>query len=103
MRFLWLALALVACGPRDIEFIDLPPADDGGRPEFGPTCINNSDCRMPMSVCEKASCGAASGRCKRKPFCDTHFAPVCGCDNVNYWNDCLRSRSSTVFARHFTS
>jgi hypothetical protein len=35
-----------------------------------------------------------TGDCKPRPkTCLTNEAPVCGCDAVNYWNDCLRQQA----------
>lgn len=43
--------------------------------------------------CEKASCAALTGKCRpRPPFCPPDLVPVCGCNGVNYWNDCHRKQ-----------
>jgi hypothetical protein len=38
-----------------------------------------------------------TGECKPRPkTCTANEAPVCGCDGVNYWNDCLRELVGTA-------
>ncbi len=55
-------------------------------------CSNNGECAL-ADYCRKESCSAEMGTCVVRPTtCDNDFAPVCGCDGVNYWNDCLRER-----------
>ncbi|MBX7098060.1 MAG: hypothetical protein K1X89_10130 [Myxococcaceae bacterium] len=91
MRALMVAAVLVlgACGPRDILVAqaDMP---DGGRPMHDEPCTLDSECR-PMDYCERSDCTAVSGRCRPRPlFCDGAASPVCGCNGVTYWNDCVR-------------
>jgi hypothetical protein len=56
-------------------------------------CFDNGDCPSGW-VCEKPGCSAQSGQCVDGSFvfCPPLGAPVCGCDNVTYWNDCVRRR-----------
>ena len=62
--------------------------------DAGPkTCTNNGDCKNE-EFCAKLSCAFLDGECQPRPkLCATTGAPVCGCDNVNYWNDCLREQA----------
>ena len=60
-------------------------------------CASNDDC-PPSRVCAKSACDAERGFCEPEPlFCEATPAPVCGCDDVTYWNDCLR-RSAGIAA-----
>jgi hypothetical protein len=56
-------------------------------------CRNLNDCLGPTWLCAKQGCGDAMGICRPRQFtCDPVYAPVCGCDHVTYWNDCLRDQ-----------
>lgn len=56
------------------------------------SCFDNADCPDAWT-CEKESCTASAGSCIPHPiFCDLAPAPVCGCDGITYWNDCLRKQ-----------
>lgn len=97
-HFITTAFALAAvggaahCNATDVVIADLPQTDggDGGGHHHGMPCTNASDCRA-SDFCDKHDCGDALGECHPRPiFCDTDGAFVCGCDNVTYWNDCLR-------------
>ena len=89
MKRALLLLALAGCGPVDVVIATVP---DGGLhlPPMSP-CTVNGDC-PPDSFCEKPNCAALTGECHRRPLlCSPDAAPVCGCNGVTYWNDCLRS------------
>jgi hypothetical protein len=56
-------------------------------------CMDSLDC-SPVAFCAKPTCGAAEGECQPRPvLCDDQSATMCGCDGVNYWNDCLRRQN----------
>ncbi len=71
-----------------------PPTEGGA----GQPCSNNDDCSPPggAAFCAKPGCGAQMGECQlRRLDCDNEpddAGTVCGCDGVDYWNDCLRMR-----------
>lgn len=56
-------------------------------------CRSNADC--DAGFCEKANCADELGHCERRDvFCEGQkLAPVCGCDNVTYFNDCWRRQT----------
>ena len=103
---LWSLLALLAgC---EVETIVAGTAADAGSdaPEEGdrdagasdPSCRSNEDCRG--QYCDKPGCGDVLGTCRDLPReeCDARPDPVCGCDRVTYFNDCLRRRNGTALA-----
>jgi hypothetical protein len=69
---------------------------DAGMSDLG--CRSNEDCRG--QYCDKLACGDALGTCKDLPRedCDDMPSPVCGCDHVTYFNECLRRRNGTALA-----
>jgi hypothetical protein len=65
----------------------------GGGGSGPTTCGDDAEC-MPGWLCEKQGCQATTGVCVPWPvFCPPNPSPVCGCDGVTYWNDCIRLQS----------
>jgi hypothetical protein len=62
-------------------------------------CASLDDCQ-PGWVCNKIGCDPTLlGQCVPWPtFCDAAPKPVCGCDGVTYWNDCIRLQASAPTA-----
>lgn len=106
-----VTLAVLACTPEDILVARTPSADGGGPttpdstvPEDNDAstmpseCSSNADCD-PMQYCAKAGCEEAHGVCTSRPtLCELEQRPVCGCDEVNYFNDCLRRANGVASA-----
>ncbi len=87
MKHALLMLLLAACDPIDVV-VRVP--DGGDLPPLHP-CLDNTDCHE-NEYCQKHDCNDAHGGCLLRPQLCTgmDFAPVCGCNGVTYWNDCLR-------------
>ncbi len=97
-RALLTLLLACSCGPVEVVLVDLDNAPDGGMDFRGPPCSANSDC-MGDGFCERRACTDSFGRCRRRPqFCPPDANPVCGCNGVTYWNDCLRQSSGIAAA-----
>jgi hypothetical protein len=70
--------------------------DGGGSPAVF-DCETSADCATG-DFCAKGTCDAPLGLCEHRPFaCGAVVEPSCGCDGVNYLNDCLR-RSNGIAA-----
>ncbi len=81
-----------ASGGGSDEVTDAGTAGDAGV-DGGTPCSDTSEC-PPSWTCEKAACSDATGVCEPRPvFCPAEPLPVCGCDQVTYWNDCVRRQS----------
>lgn len=94
-RVLALAVLLVACKEDPVVLATLPPSD---RPPNEERC-GGDDCARG-TYCEKPECDAPVGMCLPFPtVCPADEAPVCGCDGVTYFNDCLR-RAAGAGAAH---
>lgn len=105
-----VTFASIACTPEDILVARTPTADGGGPTTPDSTvpdndastmpsdCSSNADCE-PRQYCAKAGCEDAQGVCASRPtLCEPAPEPVCGCDKVNYFNDCLRRASGIASA-----
>lgn len=94
------ALALApACSDEEIVLARLPPRSEVGTSGEGQRCVDGADC-AGSSYCARSSCGDVAGTCEARPVvCEEDAKPVCGCDGVTYWNDCLRRAAGMTSAR----
>jgi hypothetical protein len=62
----------------------------------GMPCTSEEECAAGWK-CEKQGCQATTGVCAPQPvFCPPDPQPVCGCDGITYWNDCIRRQAGAV-------
>ena len=83
------------------------PTSDGGMPGSGAgmpgsgggvSCSDQEPCELGWT-CERQGCDAPTGVCVPwPPACFPSYNPVCGCNGVTYWNDCIRLRSGAGLA-----
>jgi len=99
MNRLWLAWPLPvliattgqACSGPDIVLATLPESDAAS-----PQGCTSNECPVGF-YCQKATCEASTGTCQPVPTtCDVMEAPVCGCDGVTYFDDCLRKANAVA-------
>ena len=110
--FAWLVTTVSACSSRDVVVFEVEPEDDLPIVDAGPDAppadaadaadADASDATIPCRdlfdcpaywFCFKNSCADAMGTCEPRPvFCTWEPGPVCGCNGVTYWNDCLRQQ-----------
>jgi len=96
----------------DASSSDAPSTDVGPQPpdaqssDTGPQgqpCTASTSCDQ-FSYCKKNSCSAPRGTCQLRPTsCDSAFNPVCACNGVAYWNDCLRQNNGVESASPMTA
>lgn len=85
-----LTLALAsACSSEEIVLATVSP-QEGGPGDKLARCLDDKDCTA-STFCSRKDCGEVGGVCEPRPvICDEAPMPVCGCDGITYWNDCLR-------------
>jgi hypothetical protein len=86
-----LMLLAPACSEEDIVLATLPTTrTDSGMPMPPTRCVDQTECRAEQ-FCSFMQCGDVTGICEERPdVCSDDSTPVCGCDGITYWNDCLR-------------
>jgi hypothetical protein len=86
-------VAFVACASETITLATIPDTE-AGAPPVPTRCLVSMDCDAGY-YCAKTTCAAQSGTCTLPPLsCDTApEGPVCGCDNVTYFSNCLAEQN----------
>lgn len=61
-------------------------------------CTTDLDCQNSR-WCQKKDCFAPIGECTpSQVFCNEPPDPVCGCNGITYWNDCVRREAAIAAA-----
>jgi hypothetical protein len=109
MRALVVLTVATGCGTDIVRLATLDGGAGGagetGAGDAAATCRTDSDCGdggefFCSKTCVDPLAGpSATGTCKLVPAdpCPDNFMPVCGCDQVTYFNDCFRSRERAAW------
>jgi len=89
-----------ACSDETVVLATIPgTSGDGGTRSSDTRCVSTTDC-PEGTFCDKFDCDDVSGVCEPYPtFCGDDEHTVCGCDGVNYYNDCLRRAAGVPHGR----
>lgn len=89
LAFVASVAATPACSEETIVLATVAADDAGVRPN-AQRCSRNEEC-PPDAYCDKATCDAPAGTCRRRPtLCAPEERATCGCNGITYLNDCLR-------------
>jgi hypothetical protein len=90
-----LTAAVASCGDDTITLATID-VSDAGQVE-GP-CAADDAC-APGEFCDRESCSTSLlGTCRVPDLTCEAVAPVCGCDGVTYFNDCLRQEKHVALS-----
>lgn len=81
------AICSAGCSEDVVVLASIPA---GATPASGTRCVDSSEC-APGTFCDRRRCHETAGICVPFPVsCIDDERPVCGCDGITYFNDCLR-------------
>lgn len=88
-----------ACANESLLLATVPDTLEAGLPAVDARrCTERGECPT-TAFCARARCEDVGGSCALLPVvCEESASPVCGCDGVTYWNDCLRRASGITAA-----
>lgn len=91
-----VAIGATACSEEVIVLATLPSTL--GPSASGVRCVSSSECDEGL-FCDHESCTSPVGTCEPYPVsCDEDEHPVCGCDGITYFNNCLRRAAGATGA-----
>ncbi len=92
--------ATASCSEETIVIANLPVTDSGASAPAPKPCLDSSTCAAGY-YCQLPEChppAGTAGTCVALPeVCTEPYGPVCGCDNVTYWSDCLRQKNGVAW------
>jgi hypothetical protein len=89
--------AAAGCGDETVVLATIPDVD--AYVAAPSRCVQTSDC-PGGSFCDLGACDQPAGTCEPFPVqCDDDARPVCGCDGITYFNDCLRRAAGVPGSR----